>query len=269
MSDEKSQYESDVGSVTELERHHHHPYIRIIRLFAVVLFMSGLCGAFYYAIKVGEVGVAVPVHESGPWNVTSNYSAEMNQFSEFGFYTVTHQRPNSRVRNSSTVWSYWYQDDVNQRIVHGIDNVTVAHVLSNMTFWITVNSTGRPTDCVVDHKTGYLEYIKSLGLYNMNDKHSEVRRERDEKEVYLYEALPSATTEYNNRLHNTPLLVQAYVDNTYGFLLGWETHFAPTNVSDLVRTEYWYGDMLDATPPANVFKNLPTICQPNVNSLNS
>lgn len=67
-----------------------------------------------------------------------------------------------------------------------------------------------------DEHTGYDDYLKSLGLADMNDRHSELRRVRDSKEVYLYESLPSASTEYNQRLHNTPLLVQAYVDNDYG-----------------------------------------------------
>lgn len=50
----------------------------------------------------------------------------------------------------------------------------------------------------------------------MGDRHSELRRVRDSKEVYLYDALPSATTKYTQRLGNRPLLVQAYVDNTHG-----------------------------------------------------
>ncbi|KAH7662545.1 Protein C18E9.5, partial [Aphelenchoides avenae] len=118
--------------------------------------------------------------------------------------------------------------------------------------------------CIDDASTGYDNYLKSLGLYEMGDRHSELRRVRDSKEVYLYDALPSATSKYTQKLGNRPLLVQAYVDNTHGFLLGWETYYAITNTSNLFRTEYWYGDMLDQTPSVDVFKDLPSICEPTV-----
>ncbi|KAI1718562.1 hypothetical protein Ddc_09201 [Ditylenchus destructor] len=244
---------SENGSVTSLEKDGPAgPGIIIIQICVVLLFMAGLVGAFYYAINSAEVDPEKIHHE---WKLSQNYSALFSQFSsKLGKFTLT-VKPSDKM-----------EDHDKKEIVHKINNDTIAYALADFTFWVKLDQKQQPKECLEDEKGGYLDYIQKLGLFEMEDRHTAIARIRDSKAVYVYDVHPKPDKFLHEHgyLKGDALLVQAYVDKETGTFLGWQTYFtAADNASHhLRRTEYWFPDMEQETPPEDAFKQIPSICYP-------
>uniref|UniRef100_A0A915DCI3 Uncharacterized protein n=1 Tax=Ditylenchus dipsaci TaxID=166011 RepID=A0A915DCI3_9BILA len=262
MTEKSSKDLSDGGSVLSLdEERPAGPGIIVIQTIVVIIFMSGLVGAFYYAINSGEVD---PEHKHHAWNTSSYYSALFSQYSSKGVFTLN-VKPSDQMEELTFHFdTYWYQDHEKEEIVHRVDNATIAYVLANFTFWVKLDQNQQPKECLEDVHGGYLDYIQKLGLFEMEDRHSEAVRLRDGKPVYVYDSHPKGDKflHQHGYLKGDALLVQAFVDSHTGSILGWQTYFTSTETTHLRRTEYWFAEMEQEEPPEDAFKQIPSICVP-------
>lgn len=103
----------------------------------------------------------------------------------------------------------------------------------------------------------------------MEDRHTEFRRMRGEKSVYVFDTYPAADPLFHEHgfTKGEAVLVQSFVDARTGMVLGWQTYFAldstaSTMAHSLRRTEYWFSEMRREAPGEEIFKSLPSMCVP-------
>ena len=92
----------------------------------------------------------------------------------------------------------------------------------------------------------------------MIDRHSEIRRIRNNKKVFVYDGESSTTPLRNNT--DIGYFVRAFADYETGVLLGWDTFYGKDAKSKIYHSQCWFDEMKSKKPSPDVWSTLPKEC---------
>ncbi|KAE9550554.1 hypothetical protein FO519_006246 [Halicephalobus sp. NKZ332] len=242
---------------------------RILQLLVVALFFAGMVGAFCYVVLDRESGTGgseddTELHR----NASSNWTILWPEYSDSGYCLFIKFPEEGLSENDETeegdepgdrIDSYWYQDNDLQQLFTRIDEKYAAYVFPTYIYWATIDpKTKKVISCTRDNTFGYPEFISRLGLYNMVDRHSEIRRITNNKKVFVYDGEPSSAPLHNGG--DIGYFIRAYADYDTGVLLGWDTFYGRNSKSKIYHSQCWFDDMKAKAPPEDVWNKLPAEC---------
>jgi len=157
----------------------------------------------------------------------------------------------------------WIQDNTHRRIVHrvGLDE---ADWLYTVFVYESYSVFTTKEVCIRHPNITYETFLSGFGL-NVLPK---IRKEKLVLEgkkpatVVLYQGEPSENATGYRDIENcpNPFLVTAFTQPNQGMVFGWQAYFQPTSTSKVVWMEYWFPEMNEELPDAEVFFDYPEHC---------
>ena len=113
--------------------------------------------------------------------------------------------------------------------------------------------------CTRDNSLNYTEFIVRLGLKDMYNRHSEIRKIARNAKVFVYDG--EASKDKLRKDMDLPLFIRAYADYETGVLRGFDSFYGTDSTSGIFHTQCWFDEMTSSKPSAAAWGTIPTMCE--------